>query len=146
MQGSELAVPRNNRGQIRVTEAFLSALIIFSALAICSAFSPHPYNGDQKTLTAQGMQALLQLDDDGLLGSLIDKNNWTALSNMLQLSLPLGVAYNLTVYDEDMQQINSVPISNGDLASDVVVVEYLCASQGFQYRSYMLRLQLSVVR
>ncbi|MBX5326219.1 MAG: hypothetical protein ACQXXH_04040 [Candidatus Bathyarchaeia archaeon] len=139
-------MPKNNRGQIRVTEAFLSALIIFSALAICSAFSPHPYNGDQKTLTAQGMQALLQLDNGGMLARMIDQNNWTALSNMLQLSLPVGVAYNLTVYDEDMQQINNAPISNGNLAGNVVVVEYLCASQGLRYRSYMLRLQLSVVK
>ncbi|MGQ9565077.1 MAG: hypothetical protein ACUVT5_00830 [Candidatus Bathyarchaeales archaeon] len=137
---------RNNQGQIRVTEAFLSALIIFSALTVCSVFSPHPYNSDQKTLTVRGMQALLKLDDDGVLGNLIDQNNWTALSSVLQLSLPIGVAYNLTVYDEDLQQINSVPISNGDLSGNVVVVEYLCVSQGFQYRSYTLRLQLSVVK
>jgi len=136
---------RSNRGQIRVTEAFLSALIIFSALAISAAFSPPSYNGDQKTLTARGMQTLLQLDSDGMLGKLIDQNNWTTLSEALRLSLPIGVAYNLTVYGEDMQQINTAPISNGNLAGNVVVVEYLCASQGLQYRSYTLRLQLSVV-
>ena len=92
------------------------------------------------------MQTLIQLDSDGTLGKLIEQNNWTALSDALQLSLPIGVSYNLTVYDENMQQINGVPISNGNLAANVAVVEYICASQSLRYHHYTLRLQLSVVK
>lgn len=137
---------RNNKGQIRVAEAFLSAVIIFSALAICSVLSP-PSNGDnQKSLATQGMQTLIQLDSDGTLGKMIDQSNWTVLSDALQILLPLGVSYNLTVYYENMQQINSVPLSNGNLVGDVVSVEYLCASQSPQFHSYRLRLQLAVVK
>jgi hypothetical protein len=135
-----------NSGQIRIAEAFLSALIIFSALAICSTLSP-PSNGDnQQTLAAQGMRALIQLDSDGTLGNMITQGNWTALSAALQLLLPLGVSYNLTVYDENMQQINSTPITNGNLVGNVAAIEYLCASQSLQYHSYTLRLQLAVVK
>jgi len=137
---------KNNRGQIRVAEAFLSAFIIFSALAICSALSPPSDNNDQKTLATQGIQALIQLNSNGLLGSMIEQNNWTALSNALRLSLPISVSYNLTIYDENMQQVNSVPVSNGNLDGNVVAVEYLCASQGAVFHSYTLRLQLAVVK
>ena len=137
---------RRNNGQIRVVEAFLSVFIIFSALAICSALSPSSSNSNQKTLAMQGMQALIQLDNDGTLGRMIEQGNWTALSEALQLLLPTGVSYNLTVYDENLQQINSVPISNGNLDGTVVAVEYVCASQSLQYHSYTLRLQMAVVK
>jgi hypothetical protein len=137
---------RKNKGQIRVAEAFLSAVIIFSALTICSVLSP-PSNGDnQKTLTAQGMQALIQLDSDGTQGRMIWQGNWTSLSDSLQLLLPLGVSYNLTIYDENMQQINSVPISNGNLVGDVFSIEYLCATSSMRFHSYRLRLQLAVAK
>jgi hypothetical protein len=140
-------VRRSNKAQIRVTEAFLSTFIIFSALAICSVLSPlSNSSGSQNTLAVRGMQALVQLDSDGTLGRMIEQGNWTALSDVLRLSLPIGVAYNLTVYDENMQQVNSAPISNGNLVGDVVAVEYLCASQSIQYHSYKLRLQLAVVK
>ncbi|HVP40459.1 MAG TPA: hypothetical protein VMS95_00720 [Candidatus Krumholzibacteriaceae bacterium] len=137
---------RGKRGQVRVMEAFLSALLIFSALAISAALSPPATGGINKTLVAQGMQALVQLDSDGRLGEMIDARNWTALSGVLQLVLPVGAAYNLTVYDENMQQVTSSPVSNGELVGNVVSIEYLCAVQGLQFRVYSLRLQLAVVR
>ena len=137
---------KSTKGQIRVAEAFLSAFIIFSAMAICSALSPPSNGGSQQTLATQGMRALLQLDSDGTLGNMIARSNWTALSDALPLLLPMGVSYNLTVYDESMQQINNVPITNGNLVGNIAAVEYLCASQGLQYHSYTLRLQLAVVK
>jgi hypothetical protein len=137
---------RGKRGQIRVMEAFLSAFLIFSALAISAALSPPATSGNEKTLATQGMQALVQLDSDGRLGEMIEARNWTALSGALQLLLPVGAAYNLTVYDENMQQVTNSPVSNGDLVGDVVSIEYLCAVQGLQFRVYLLRLQLAVVR
>jgi hypothetical protein len=137
---------RSCKGQIRVAEAFLSAFIIFSALAICSALSPPSNSDNQQTLAAQGMRALIQLDSYGTLGNMIVQGNWTALSNALQLLLPLGISYNLTVYDKSMHQINSTPITNGNLVGNVAAVEYLCASQSLLYHSYTLRLQLAVVK
>jgi hypothetical protein len=136
----------NRKGQIRVAEAFLSALIIFSALAICSALAPLSGKSNQKTLASQGIQALTMLDQDGTLGSTIEQGNWSSLSDALQLLLPIGVSYNLTIYDQHKQQFNSVPVSNGDLIGDVVMIEYLCVSQDLVYHSYTLRLQLAMVK
>jgi hypothetical protein len=127
-------------------EAFLSAFLIFSALAICATLSPSPADGNEKTLATQGMQALVQLDSDGSLSEMIEASNWTALSNALQLLLPIGTVYNLTVYDENMRQVTSSPMSNGELVGNVVSIEYLCAVQGLQFRAYLLRLQLAMVR
>lgn len=139
-------VLRDSKGQVRVAEAFLSAIIIFSALTICSTMSMPTENNDQEILAVQGMQVLIQLDNDGTLGQLISQNNWTFLTESLRLLLPVGIVYNLTVYDESLQQINSVPISNGKLSGNIVAVEYLCVSQDSIYNCYVLHLQLSKVK
>lgn len=127
-------------------EAFLSAFLIFSALAITVALSPPVAEGNNKTLAAQGMQALVQLDSDGSLGEMIGSGNWTALAGSLRLMLPVGAAYNLTIYDESRGHVTGSPVSDGDLVGDVVSVEYLCAVQGSRFEVYSLRLQLAMVR
>lgn len=132
-------------------EAFLSALLIFSALAISAALSPTAASGNGKNLAAQGMQTLVQLDSDGRLGEMIEVNNWTALSSAMQLLLPAGVTYNLTVYNltvynQNAQPIMSSPLTSGVLIGNVISIEYLCAAQGPQFKVYLLRLQLAVVR
>ena len=126
-------------------EAFLSALLIFSALAISAALSPPTTGGNDKNLATQGMQALVQLDNQGRLGEMIETRNWTALSSEMQLLFPAGACYNLTIFDENMQQVTSSPISNGNLVGNVVSIGYLCAVQGPQFKVYTLRLQLAVV-
>lgn len=135
-----------NKGQIRVIEAFLSMLIIFSALAVCSILSSPPETVDERPLTSKGIQVLIQLDSEGLLERMIEQNNWTLLSENLHLLLPVGVSYNLTVYNENMQQINGEPVCRGYLNGNVATVEYLCVSQNLQYHSYTLRLQLATVK
>jgi len=92
------------------------------------------------------MQALVQLDNTGELGEMLRNENWTALSDALELLLPMGVSYNLTVYDENSEQVNSVPISRGYVDGDVVSIEYLCANQHAQHQICTLRLQLTVVK
>lgn len=136
---------RNSRGEIRVMEAFLSALIIFSALAITAVLSPPATGGKGNSLANQGMQVLVQLDSNGKLGEIITAKNWTQLSNALRLLLPTGVAYNLTVYDENMQLLNDKPISNGNLLGNVVSINYLCAAQVQSFGVYEVHLQLAVV-
>jgi len=103
-------------------------------------------NNDQEFLVIQGMQVLTELDNDGTLGRLINQNNWTVLTENLRFLLPVGIAYNLTIYDEKLQQINSLPLSNGKLSENIVTVEYLCASQNSEYNCYILHLQLSKVK
>lgn len=139
-------MPGHSKGQIRIIEAFFSMLIIFSALAVCSFLSSLPEEMDDRSLTSNGIQVLIQLDRLDVLERMIEQGNWIVLSENLHLLLPLGVSYNLTVYNENMQQVNDEPVCRGHLDGNVVTVEYLCVSRDLQYNSYMLRLQLATVR
>jgi hypothetical protein len=132
----------DNKGQIRTFEAFLAVAIIFSALVVSVTFPSSPNLQKQKTLQSAGMQVLIELDVNGTLGKMIDDKNWTAVTDSLKLLLPQGISFNLTVYDENMHQINTQNISNsGLLSSETVSVQYLCASQNPNSCFYVLRLQ-----
>lgn len=134
-----------NSGQIRIIEAFLAVLIIFSSLTISAnlAFTQNGTKHDD--LASVGLQALTKLDSDGSLGRYIDQEDWTTLRNALNLILPAGVAFNLTIYNKQMQQINTDVISNAGFSSqDITFVEYLCANQGSNFHCYTIHLYLAV--
>jgi len=116
----------NNRGQMRVVEAFLSILLLFSALALTTLISPASnFNNNNDDLAAVGMQALVSMDHDGKLGKLVDE----------------------TVYDENLQPLNNVSISNGIIPDqNIVSIQYPCASPTPQGNCYLLRLQLATAR
>lgn len=137
-----------NHGQIRIIEAFLAIFIIFSALTISAnlatkSVSPQTDN----SLASIGMQALLQLDSDGSLAAYITAGNWSGLREALNLLLPAGVVFNLTVYDSQMRQINTETISNGGLNSqEITLVKYVCTSQSPVFYVYVVYLYLAVVK
>jgi len=138
---------RQNEGQIRIIEAFLAVLIIFSAFAVSANLAATQTMAKNDDLTSVGLQALLKLDSDGSLGKHIDGGNWSALRDSLSLVLPVGVAFNLTVYDEQMQRVNNAVVSNGAFGSqDVAFVEYVCASSGSVFRCYEVHLCLAVAK
>jgi hypothetical protein len=133
----------NKKAQIRMLEAFLAVLVIFSASIISIKFSPPTNFDNEKMLSTLGMQALIELDINGTLGKLIDERNWTAVTEDLKILLPVGVSFNVTVYDDAMHQINDFTIGNGLKGQKVVSVEYPCASQSSECRFYLVRLQLA---
>ena len=133
----------NKKGQVRMLEAFLAVLVVFSTSIISTTFSPPTNFNDEKLLSTLGMQALTELDSDGTLGKLIDERNWTAITENLKILLPVGVSYNLTVYDNETHQINDFTVGNGLKGQKVVSVEYPCASQSSDCRLYLVRLQLA---
>jgi hypothetical protein len=134
-----------NKGQIRIIEAFLAALIIFSAFAVSSNLSVTQNVNKSKDLASIGLQTLVKLDSDGSLGKYIDSGNWTALRDALNTVLPAGVCFNLTVYDDQMCQVNTAAISNGGFNSqEVAFVQYICASQGMVFRCYIIHLHMAV--
>jgi hypothetical protein len=136
---------RQNRGQIRIIEAFLAVLIIFSSFAVSADLTTTQNKTKHSDLASVGLQALIQLDSDGSLGMYIDGGNWSVLRDALNLALPAGVSFNLTVYSAQMQQINTAVISNGAFSSqDVAFVEYVCASRGSMFRCYIIHLYLTV--
>jgi hypothetical protein len=135
----------DNRGQMRTVEAFLAILLLFSALTVATLTSPTSNPSYPNALTTVAMQTLTSMDNDGQLGQLIYDGNWTALADALATLLPIGVGYNLTVYDENAQPINSIPISNGIILDQrVVSIQHPCASPTPQSCYYLLRLQLAI--
>lgn len=136
-----------NSGQIRIIEAFLAIFIIFSAIAISSNLTTKSTSPASNSLASIGMQALLQLDTDGGLAAYITAGNWSGLREALNLLLPAGVCFNLTVYDGQMQQVNIEIISNGGFNSqEITLVKYVCTSQSPGFRVYVVYLYLAVAK
>ncbi|MDH7478209.1 MAG: hypothetical protein QHH17_07505 [Candidatus Bathyarchaeota archaeon] len=136
----------HNKGQIRIVEAFLCVLIIFSAFTISANLTITQNGTKNDDLRTVGLQALIMLDSDGSLGKYIEEGNWTSLREALSLLLPAGVCFNLTVYDDQMQRLNTDVISNGSFGSQqIAFVEYVCASQNAVFRCYIIHLLLAVV-
>jgi len=134
-----------NRGQIRIIEAFLAVLIIFSSLAISANLSVTQNTKASSGLASIGLQVLLKLDSDGSLARYIDNEDWHTLRDSLNLVLSAGIAFDLTVYNDQMQQVNTDVVSNGDFSSqDIAFVEYACASQGSDFHCYIIHLYLAV--
>ena len=136
---------RRNIGQVRIIEAFLALLIIFSSLAASSSLTASQNTAKRSDLSSIGLQAMIQLDSDGALGKLIDERNWSELRDAISLTLPAGVSFNLTVFNEQAELVNDVVVSNGGFNSqEVAFVEYVCVSRSSTFRSYLIRLYLAV--
>jgi len=138
----------DKKGQIRIIEAFLAIAVIFSALIFTTVtFPSSPNLAKQKSLASFGMQALIKLDLNGTLGKLIVQENWTDIKQSLDISLPIGVSFNLTIYDENLSPINSQVIQNTNLLGrETVSVQHVCASQSQNIQFFILCLQLAWTR
>lgn len=141
------SLSRQNRGQIRILEAFLAVLLVSSALLLSSGFSQPETVEKDTQLESIGMQLLMQLDENSRLWELIDERNWTKTDATLREVMPFGIVFNFTIYDESGNTVNDVTVSNGVLAAErTVAVEYLCASRDLECQFYIVRLQLSKTR
>jgi len=134
----------DDKGQMRTVEAFLAILLMFSAFALTTLVTPAATPTNNDDLATVGTQALISMDNNGELGKLIDERNWTVIADALNVLLPVGMSYNLTVYDENLQSLNNVTISNGIIPNqNTISVQYPCTSQSPQCNLYLLRLQLA---
>lgn len=134
----------NQKGQIRIIEAFLSVAVIFSALLISMTFPFPPNLSRQEQLASLGTQALMKLDENGILGNFIVQENWTAIRQSLDVLLPVGASFNLTVYNENWSPLNNQTIQNtGLLGRETVSVQYVCATQTANTQFFLIRLQLA---
>jgi len=135
---------KDKRGQIRVLEAFLATAVVFSALLLTRPiYVAFDNQDDQDALYALGLNVLVQLDREGELGRLINQRNWTEISSRLSIMLPMGVSYNFTVYDEELEILNNSSISSGDLnGRNVVSIQYLIVERT-DFNFYVVRLQLA---
>jgi len=137
----------DRKGQIKIIEAFLAVSLMFAALALMTPFSSTTDFERQETLKKLGTQVLVELDKNGTLGKLIGYGNWTALEQSVEILLPSGAFFNLTVYDEQMQKVNTQDISNTNLTNlqgrETTSVQYLCATRNSDVQLYKIRLQLA---
>ncbi|MDH7563907.1 MAG: hypothetical protein QHH24_03360 [Candidatus Bathyarchaeota archaeon] len=135
-----------NVGQIRIIEALLAMSVIFSSLAISTNLATVPNDAGQRDLGSIGFRVLMQLDSDGALCAHIENGNWVAIRRLLAIMLPSETLFNMTVYNEDMQQINAELICNGDLSDhETVSIEYVAASLGPVFRVYLIQLMLATI-
>jgi hypothetical protein len=138
---------KRNSGQIRIIEAFLAIFIIFSAITISASLTTKSTATENSNLASVGLQVLLQLDADGSLSAYIDAGDWSGMREALNLLLPVGVSFNLTVYNAEMRQINTEKVSNGAFSGqEITLVEYVCASRNPEFRYYVVRLYLAVAK
>ncbi len=146
LEGPE-TMPLNDSGQIRVLEAFFASAIIFGSLILTGPIYVASKNtNDNRTLYSLGLNVLTELDREGELGQLIAQNNWTEVSSCLSLLLPFGVSYNVTIYNENLEVVNSSPISDGSLeGKNVVSVQYLLVERT-HLNFYVVRLQLAYIK
>jgi hypothetical protein len=137
---------KDKRGQVRVIEAFFASVLLLSSLSII----PIVYRGSEgdvvSALSSTALNVLVSLDSNGHLAELVDSGNWSALGRSFEACLPAAVWFNLTVLDQSMNRLNSLPICRGGSVSDrIAVADYVCSSLSGNYAVYVLRLQLAAV-
>ena len=134
----------DQKGQIRIIESFLAIAVVFSAVLVSATFPSSPDLSKQKSLSNMGTQALIKLDTNGTLGNLILHSNWADIRTALNILLPMGVSFNLTVYDEAGNAINLEAVQNSNLLGrDAVSVHYVCATTSQAVEFFVIRLQLA---
>jgi hypothetical protein len=139
-------VKNANKGQIRIIEAFFAVIIIFSAFAVSANLSVSNHTISHENLASIGLNSLVELDRDGYFCKYITTGNFTALREALSLVLPTGVCFNLTIYDTQMQQVNTEIITNSGFGTqDIATVEYVSAGQDSPFLCYIVHMQLWVV-
>lgn len=135
---------KDNRGQIRIIEAFFASILLLSSLTLIPATQNN--SNDPTILASTAHNVLMSLDSNGYLSSLVSNQSWINLKSSIQSSLSPMVWFNLTVFDENMTRINDIPICSGSAVSDrIVAVDYVCASTSSNYAVYIIRLQLALV-
>jgi hypothetical protein len=134
----------DRKGQIRIIESFLAIAVVFSAVLVSFTFPTSPDFSKQNYLASLGTQALIALDTDGSLGNLILQRDWTSLKTALDVHLPVGVSYSLTVFDEAGNAVNSEAVQNSNfLGQEAVSVNYVCATRNQTVEFFAIRLLLA---
>jgi hypothetical protein len=87
---------RANKGQIRIVEAFLAVLIVFSSFTLSANLTVSQNKPQREDLAIDGLNTLMKLNADGSLSNYITNKNWTSLQEAVNLALPTGVSFNLT--------------------------------------------------
>jgi hypothetical protein len=136
---------KDNKGQIRIIEAFFASILLLSSLTLIPVVQKNSSDSTE-ILSSTAHNILISLDSNGHLASLIRNESWINLKSCIQSSLSPMVWFNLTVFDENMTRVNDIPITSGNAVNDrIAAVDYVCASTSSDYAVYIVRLQLAGV-
>jgi hypothetical protein len=136
---------RDKKAQVRTIEAFFASILLLSFIALVPS-NQEQVDSSSNALSSMALNALVSLDNDGSLTSLVDIQDWKTLEMHIQSVIPSAVWFNLTAFDANMKPLNNLAITSGSPISDnIQVASYICASTNESYAVYLLRLQVSAV-
>jgi hypothetical protein len=101
---------KNKKGQMRVIETILASLIMVAALSFVGIFAVSPTSPAYEITDMEKMaySTLHDLDQQGLLAPAVYNHRWSDLRNILRITMPNDVFFNLTILN-----INGSPIYSG---------------------------------
>jgi len=110
---------KNAKGQMRIIETIMAAFIIFAALSFMGIFAASPTSSAYEVtdLERMGYSALHDLDQQGLLASLVYEGRWSDLRTVLKITLPVDVYFNLRIYNQNWDKLNGDQIIYGESAT-----------------------------
>ncbi len=114
-----IELTKNKKGQMRVIETILAALVIVAALSFTNIFAVVPTSPkyEPNELQKLGYNVLHDLDMEGLLARYVYTQQWDNVKASLRVVLPLDVYFNVTIYSLSGARLNDVEIFYGDRGS-----------------------------
>lgn len=145
---------KNNKGQMRVIETILAASIILSAVSFAGMFAVRPTSPTYEItdLEKMGYSALHDLDQQGVLSSLVYSGKWSDLRTVLKITIPVDIYFDLTIYTLDSDgvwsKLNGEQIMYGDSgtfseAKNIASVTYSLVGVAGNYNPRILVLKIT---
>jgi hypothetical protein len=149
-----MTIMKNNKGQMRIIETILAAIIIVSALFFVNFFSANPRASSYEVedLEKMGYSSLFDLDQNGILTPMVYQSKWSDLKVALKITLPVDVYFKLEIYELHETSLFEVTSDNsiiyGDLiafsnAKNLASVSYSLVGTSDVYDPRLLVLQLT---
>ena len=141
---------RNVKGQMRVVESIMAALIVITAITFLYFSAPTPSSQayDASELEKMGHNILHDFDGQGLLARYVYRSEWENLTLALDTALPVNVYFNLSIYDSNYHSIGHPlipPYGDQRIFSSspaVASVTYVIPGYGASYNPRILLLKL----
>lgn len=141
---------KNNKGQMRVIETILAASIILAAVSFVGIFAVRPTSPTYEItdLEKMGYSALHDLDQQGVLSSLVYSGKWSDLRTTLKITIPVDIYFDLAIYNLDGTKLNGQQIIYGDSATfseakNIASISYSLAGIGTNYDPRILVLRIT---
>lgn len=140
---------KNSKGQMRVIEAIMAALIVVSAIVFLYAFAATPSGKTYEAgeLEKIGSNILHDIDSQRLLSRFVYNGEWANLTAALVVSVPNDVYFNLTVYDINGNAIGHPLVQYGNSqaflsSKSVATVTYILSGYQSNYSPRVIVLKL----